>query len=295
VLEVGADPLPVLANVGQIYQVLLNLCGNANDAFEGRPGNIVVSLAMIGAGHPDRQIFEGGGHEPDMAVAIGGGIEPDQAYAAIHVADNGGGMLQATIDRIFEPFFTTKERGHGTGLGLAVVHGIVTAYQGAYVVRSRLGAGSDFSIYLPLAQPTAVARRDRVVTPRGLESVLVIDDEVDLTDMLSIGLGRLGYDVTGCNDPVEALAAFEEDPEAWDIVITDQAMPAMKGTAVIKRLKAMRPACPVILCTGFADGATEEAALAAGADAFLLKPVEAQRIAQTLRTLLDHGAVAPVG
>jgi signal transduction histidine kinase/ActR/RegA family two-component response regulator len=287
-MELGADPLPVLANVGQIYQVLVNLCGNANDALAGNPGTVVVSLALIDRDHADRRLFEGGGHERDLAVAIGGLIAPDWPYAALRVTDTGGGMLQKTIDRIFDPFFTTKELGHGTGLGLAVVHGIVSAYGGAYVVKSRVGAGSEFSIYLPLVESAPVEPCDRAGPPRGEESVLVLDDEVDLTDMLSIGLGRLGYDVTCCNDPVEALSAFEQDPDAWDIVITDQAMPAMKGTAVIKRLKAIRPRCAVILCTGFADGATEEAAIEAGADAFLLKPIETQRIAQTLRELLDQ-------
>jgi CheY-like chemotaxis protein len=274
--------------------VLLNLCGNANDAFEGKPGNIIVSLALIGRDHPDRGVFEGGGHEPDLAVATGGWIDPDRPYASIRVVDNGGGMLQATIDQIFEPFFTTKDRGHGTGLGLAVVHGIVTAYQGAYAVRSRVGGGSDFSIYLPLAEPAPVERRARARTPQGQESVLVVDDEVDLTDMLSIGLGRLGYDVTCSNDPVEALSAFEQDPDAWNIVVTDQSMPTMTGTTMIKRLKTIRPDCIAILCTGFADGSAEDVALEAGADAFLLKPVEAHGVARTLRDLLDRRAVASV-
>ena len=287
-MEVGADPLPVLANVGQLYQVLVNLCGNANDALEGKPGSIAVSLARIDRDHPDRQLFEGGGHEPGLAIAIGGRIEPDRAYAAIRVVDSGAGMLQQTIDRIFEPFFSTKDRSHGTGLGLAVVHGIVTAYGGAYVVKSRLGAGSEFAIYLPLVETAPPAVRDHDGPPHGEESVLVLDDEVDLTDMLAIGLGRLGYDVTCCNDPLEALAAFEQDPDAWDIVITDHAMPVMTGTAVVERLKALRPHCPVVLCTGFADGGTEETARAAGADAFLLKPVEPQQLARTVRRLLDQ-------
>ena len=294
VMELGADPLPVLANVGQIYQVLVNLCGNANDALDGNPGSIVVSLALVGREHADRRVFEGAGYEPDLAIAIGGQLDPERAYAAIRVIDSGAGMVQQTIDRIFEPFFSTKGRSRGTGLGLAVVHGIVHAYAGAYLVKSRLGAGSEFAIYLPLVETAPETEAAGAGPPIGNESVLVIDDEVDLTDMLSIALGRLGYDVTCCNDPLEAVAAFEEDPHAWDGVITDQAMPTMTGTAVIRRLKTLRPDCPVVLCTGFADGATEQGALAAGADAVLLKPIEAHRIARTIRELFDrHDPAVP--
>jgi signal transduction histidine kinase/ActR/RegA family two-component response regulator/uncharacterized protein YigA (DUF484 family) len=288
VMELGADPLPVLANVGQIYQVLVNLCGNANDALEAKPGSIVVSLARVGREHPDRRVFEGAGYEPDLAIAIGGQLDPERAYAAIRVIDSGAGMVQETIDRIFEPFFSTKGHSRGTGLGLAVVHGIVHAYAGTYLVKSRLGAGSEFAIYLPLVETAPETATAGAGPPIGNESVLVIDDEIDLTDMLSIALGRLGYDVTCCNDPLEAVAAFEQDPDAWDGVITDQAMPTMTGTAVIQRLKELRPGCPVVLCTGFADGTTEQDALAAGADTVLLKPIEAHRIARTMRDLFDR-------
>jgi CheY-like chemotaxis protein len=212
----------------------------------------------------------------------------------MRVTDSGTGMDQATLDRIFEPFFTTKPRSRGTGLGLAVVHGIVTAYQGAYLVQSRIGVGSALAIYLPLALAHAHTADDAAVTEpvRGGESVLIVDDDVDLADMLSIALERLGYDVTCCNDPRQALDAFEQDPGAWDLVITDQVMPAIKGLELIERLKAIRPDCVTVLCTGFADNVSETRALAAGADLFILKPAEPRHIAECIRELLDRRVAA---
>ncbi len=291
-VALGADPLPVLANVGQISQLLLNLCVNANDALEGQAGNITVTLALIGLDHPDRGVFDGGPRDLESALALGGRLDPDRRYGAIRVADSGAGMEQAIVEQIFEPFFTTKEGGHGTGLGLAVVHGIIMAYDGAYLVRSRVANGSEFSLYLPLDEslPEAATKAQGAAALRGGESVLIVDDEVDLTDMLSIGLERLGYDVTSCNDPFEALHAVEQDPGAWHVVVTDQMMPAMRGVALIERLKAIAPDVATLLCTGFADGTTEAAARHAGADAFLMKPLEAHRIARQMRALLDRRA-----
>ncbi|MBI3516450.1 MAG: response regulator, partial [Proteobacteria bacterium] len=241
--------------------------------------------------------FGGGPRDLESALARGGRLDPGRRYGAIRVADSGAGMDQATVEQIFEPFFTTKEGGHGTGLGLAVVHGIVMAYDGAYLVRSRVGTGSEFSLYLPLDETIseAATETDGTASLRGDESVLIVDDEVDLTDMLSIGLERLGYDVTCCNDPFEALHAFEQDPGAWDVVVTDHMMPAMRGVALIERLKTISPGVATLLCTGFSDGATEEAARRAGADAFLMKPLEAHRIAQQMRALLDQRASTTVG
>jgi signal transduction histidine kinase/CheY-like chemotaxis protein len=290
-IEAGPKPLPVLVNPAQIYQVLLNLCVNANDALEGE-GSIVVSLGQIDREHRDRRVFEGGVRVPDGAVAIGGRLDDAHSYAVLRVTDSGAGMDQATVDRVFEPFFTTKPRGRGTGLGLAVVHGIVTAYQGGYLVQSQVGVGTEFSIYLPLAVVEAAAATDAAADDafRGGESVLIVDDDVDLADMLSIALERLGYDVTCCNDPLEALEAFEQDPGAWEVVVSDQVMPGMKGLELIGRLRALRPDCVSVLCTGFADDVSEARALAAGVDMFVLKPCEPRLIAERVRELLDRRA-----
>jgi len=293
----GADPLAALINEGQVHQVVLNLCLNANDALHGRPGEVSVRLARIDEDHPDRRRFATACPEPGTALATGGRLDPQRNYAAISVADTGVGMDQTTLDRIFEPFYTTKETGRGSGLGLAVIHGIVAAYAGAYRVTSRLGRGSEFTIYLPLSDmaqlvaPSAVSR-DAV---RGSESIMVIDDDVGITEMMAIGLERLGYDVTSSNDPIEAVHAFEQDPGAWDAVVIDQTMPGMLGTELAKRIKAVRPDCPIVLCTGGADPIVDEGERElSGIDETLFKPLEPRRVAERVRRLFERQH-APVG
>jgi PAS domain S-box-containing protein len=290
-IDVGTTPLPVLINEGQVAQMLLNLCVNASDAMGGAPGSVALRIERIDADHPDHQRFADTTRHADVARATGGALDREHSYCAVRVSDTGCGMNQATVDRIFEPFFTTKGPGRGTGLGLAVIHGIVTAYDGAYLVNSTRGRGSEFVLYLPLADAAevvpAVPAADQGLT--GSESLLIVDDEVDMTDMLSIGLERLGYDVTCSNDPVEALRGFEEDTDAWDVVIADRTMPTMTGTALIERIKALRPNCPALLYTGFADAmAARTAPGKAGADAVLLKPIEPRRVAAKVRELLDR-------
>jgi signal transduction histidine kinase/CheY-like chemotaxis protein len=288
-VDLGSAPLPMVVNAGQVHQVLLNLCLNANDALDGAPGAITITLARLDPGHPDRRLGSAEG-EAGVACAVGGQLDPERSYAAIRVGDTGCGMDQATLDRVFEPFYTTKGPGRGTGLGLAVTHGIVTAYAGAYRAVSRRGEGSVFTIYLPLADASVDTTAPTAIDDalRGPESVLLIDDDADMTEMMSTGLERLGYDVTSSNDPVEALQAFEQDPEAWDIVVTDQAMPGMLGSELATRIKARRPGCPVVIYTGYADRAVDAATREPGsADVTVLKPIEPRRVAEHIRRLLE--------
>ena len=284
-IQIGGAPLPVSVNNSQIHQILLNLCINANDALDGRPGAITLSLTGVAPG----QLALPAPAE-DVAQTAHGRVQPDLAYARLTVTDDGAGMDAATLARVFDPFFTTKSPGHGTGLGLAVVHGIVSAYDGVYTVESRIGAGTTFSIYLPMAETAAAETGDagRPDRPRGNETVLVVDDEPDLLEMMRVGLARLGYAVTGYSDPAHALEAFRREPDRWDVVVTDQVMPGINGGALIAKLREIRPLCPIILCTGFSDGATERLANEAGVAGFFLKPVEPQRIAETIRTLRDR-------
>ncbi|MBI3513664.1 MAG: response regulator [Proteobacteria bacterium] len=279
-------------NNTQFHQILLNLCINANDALGGRPGTITLSLTRLAAGHRDALVPA---PRDAAAVTVGGSLRPDRGYVRLTVTDDGVGMDAATLARAFDPFFTTKHPGLGTGLGLAVVHGIVAAYDGAYAVESALGHGTSISIYLPLADPVtaAVERAQQAARTRGRESILVIDDEQDLLDMMRIGLERLGYHVTGCADPLQALEIFRREPARWDVVVTDEVMPGIKGSALIAKLRQIRPQCPVVLCTGFSDGSIERRAKKVGAAGFFLKPVEPSRIAEKIRALLD--GLAPVG
>ena len=285
-------------NAAQINQILFNLCLNANDALQGEPGRIAVRLARISAGNADLLLLGKsaavGNTNADAGRVVAGTLRPDRAYARITVADSGSGMAAEVLKRIFDPFFTTKGRGRGTGLGLSVVHGIVMAYEGALHVTSRPGAGSVFNVYLPLVDVAAEAIPASRPVGRlgGRERVLVVDDEVVMTDVLTMALDRLGYEAVALNDPEEAVRTFAEDPAAWDVVISDQVMPGMKGLTLLERLKAIRPSLRFILCTGFSDGATEEDARAAGVDAFLLKPASPEDIASAIRRLFDRPAAA---
>jgi PAS domain S-box-containing protein len=290
-LEVLAVPEGLVAqvNAAQIGQILLNLCVNANQALQGKRGSISISLARVAPGAAETMVA---GTEVGANRAIDGTFHADRSYARITVADSGVGMEEDVLRQIFNPFFTTKARGQGTGLGLAVVHGVVQAYDGACIVTSRPDAGSVFAIYLPLAadgaEPTAAAALPP--EPRGRERVLIVDDDGDIRDVLSIGLDRLGYEVAALDDPEAAFAAFAEHPEAWDVVISDQTMPMMTGVSLLERLKALRPGLCFVLCSG--DGASEAAARTAGAAAFFVKPVSPPEIARAIRQLIDAPAAA---
>jgi PAS domain S-box-containing protein len=288
-LTATEEGLVAEVNAGQISQILLNLCLNANDALQSEPGTVSIELSRLRKGDRVATAIDANAAEAEMRL-VTGELYPSRDYARLTVVDTGVGMSAEVLKRIFDPFFTTKERGRGTGLGLSVVHGIVMAYGGACVVTSRPGTGSVFAIYLPLTAIEAATAASEAAMPvlRGRERVLVVDDETEMTDMLTIGLDRLGYEVVALNDSEEALAVFTEDPKAWDVVISDQVMPRMKGLTLFHRLKSVRASLRFILCTGFSDGATEKTALAAGVDAFLLKPVSPEQLAASIRRLLDE-------
>jgi PAS domain S-box-containing protein len=295
-IDVKMDQGGIVAsvNAGQFSQILLNLCVNANDALAGRPGKISIELTQVNSGDADYARFESGVlvHETQLYPAEGrvfaGALDAERSYARLTIADTGVGMGPDVLGRIFDPFFTTKERGSGTGLGLSVVHGIVLSYDGACTVASRPGAGSVFTIYLPVSKGMVKAAAAPSSQTRGRERVLIVDDEVDLSDSLSIGLKRLGYTVTAINDPRTALEIFAGDPGVWDIVVSDHLMPHMTGKILFAELKVLRPSLRFILSSGFGDGSSEKTALSVGMDAFLLKPVSAEQLAACIRRVLDH-------
>jgi signal transduction histidine kinase/ActR/RegA family two-component response regulator len=280
IVEVNDSQLPVLGNEGQIHQVLLNLCLNARDALGSKPGTITIRLSQF---HPDPEACS-------EAARLGAGqLEQDLDYVLIAVSDTGAGMDAATQSRIFEPFFTTKGLGRGTGLGLAVVHGIVTSYGGVIHVESTPGEGTTFEIYLPLEDAPLEAEEAGLPAQhdvRGEERILVVDDDPDLAHVLTIGLQRYGYEVMSLTDPVKALGVFMQAPERWDLVVSDQVMPGMTGLALIAKLKAVRPQLQAILYTGFQEGITESTAAQQGADALLHKPVSPRTLADHIRRVM---------
>tara|TARA_R110001592_G_scaffold25555_4_gene96972 strand:- start:1585 stop:8892 length:7308 start_codon:yes stop_codon:yes gene_type:complete len=289
-----------MTNAGQMSQVLMNLGVNANDAFSGVDGIINIGLERISAGSKLLSAHEGPVKttpEDFMEIremedgawqVVAGAIDAGSDHVMIYVEDTGPGIAEPVLRRLFEPFFTTKEAGKGTGLGLPVVHGIVTAHHGAIRVHTRLGKGTRFEVFLPCAAPGSDrAAADEVaekVTGRGM--ILIVDDESEVADMVSIGLERLGYEAGVCSGGGEAIEVFADTPDLWRAVISDQIMPDMRGMEMIRRIKEIRPDVPCILCTGYSDTLTEETARAGGADAFFQKPVSASRLGRVLADLL---------
>ena len=266
-------PLLVQGNETQLAQIVVNLCINAHDALGGRPGEIDIRLSRADPAAPER----------NRPMVLGRLLE-GRCYARLDIRDTGSGIPDENLERIFEPFFTTKERGRGTGLGLAVVHGLVHSHEGACSIASKPGRGTCFSVYLPLAEAALdePPRQHKQGDLRGRERVLVVDDEIDITDMLSIGLERLGYEVAALDDPAEAVEIVAEAPELWDVVVTDHLMPNLNGLELGSKLKGLRADLIVILCTGLNDGTIEERTRLRGIDAFFPKPVEPEQIAATI-------------
>ena len=249
----------VLANPVQLQQVVMNLCANAEYAMRPKGGQLEICLDSVDI-------------NATMAATL-----PDLIpgpYIRLTVRDTGHGMKPEVLERIFEPFFTTKGPGEGTGMGLAVVHGIITSYTGAMTVASTPEQGTTFAIYLPqLPGVVEVTDRTEETLPKGEGHILFVDDETALANLAQAMLTRLGYDTEVYTSSRAALAAFQAAPQGFDLVITDQTMPHMTGEALTLALRHIRPDIPVILCTGFSHIMTIEKAAMLGIDVFLMKPL----------------------
>jgi CheY-like chemotaxis protein len=212
-----------------------------------------------------------------------------QRCARLSVTDNGQGMDTETKTRIFEPFFTTKTGAQGTGLGLAVVHGIVHAHGGKIVVTSKPNEGSTFEVFLPLTEDAAstVSAQQTVAAVHGQgERILYIDDDAALVFLVERLLRAQGYDVMGVKSSDDALHIIRSDPYAFDLVVTDYNMPGPSGLEVIKALSIMRPDLPVILTSGFVDESLRERALALGVRHIVHKPDTVEELCQTIQSVL---------
>jgi CheY-like chemotaxis protein len=208
-------------------------------------------------------------------------------YLRLTVSDTGCGMDAKTMERIFDPYFTTKEVGKGSGLGLAVVNGIVKRHEGAVIVRSEPGKGATFSVYIPRIE-TAVAIP--VETPHeasiGTESILLLDDEQAVVEMGTAILEGLGYKLATETDSLRALEVFRAGPNEFDLIITDYAMPKMTGMDLAKEVRRLRPDIPILLCTGFSEKITSDSVKELGMD-LLMKPYGMRQISQAVRKILD--------
>ena len=286
---------PVLADATQVEQALLNLCTNAVHAIGAERGSIHVEATAL---QPDQRLSE------RLGLAAGD-------YVALTVRDSGPGMSAAHLERIFEPFFTTKPVGQGTGLGLAVVHGVMRTHEGAVDVHSTPGHGSRFTLYFPVvptsaaskladaatlappeASPLATKTTDTSPTvaqcdpPPRQPHVMYVDDDQALVFLVQRLLRRRGYVVSGFTDPHEATAALRADPHCYDLLVTDYNMPGFCGVDLVREARLIRPDLPVALASGYVTAEIEQAALAEGARALIHKPNDVEELCATVQRLI---------
>ncbi len=270
----------VFADLTQLHQIIMNLCTNAKHAMSEKGGTLNVSLTPVEI-QPD---------QPGEKLEL-----PSGAYVKLEVSDTGHGIGEEVMPRIFDPFFTTKERGEGTGLGLSMVHGMVKSFNGSIFVKSELGKGATFSIYLPVIKQEVLEEDNGDIIRGGNESILVVDDEIALAKMLERTLTRLGYNVTSFTSSVDAYTEFKNQPHNFDLVITDMTMPKMTGAELAKKIFKISREVPIIMCTGFSETINKESAREIGIKDYVLKPVIKQKIAQIVRDVLDKKSTISLG
>lgn len=273
--NIDPDCAPVLADPTEIHQLIMNLCTNAYHAMRESGGVIGISLQPI-------QLQQG---DLDKKINLAPG-----SYLKLEVSDTGVGMTKDLYDKIFEPYFTTKEKGEGTGLGLAAVHGIVTTIHGDISVYSEPGQGTTFIVYLPTvaeASRETTPDEDAAPIPMGNERILLVDDDASIVDLNRELLSGLGYEVTAYTSSVDTFDVFQNRPDSFDLVITDMSMPGMTGAKLAEEILTIRPGMPIILCTGFSEMINEEKARSLGIRAFIMKPYLKKDLAVTIRNVLD--------
>ncbi len=269
------DPLAMIyADPIQIHQVVMNLCTNAAYAMREVGGILEVGLSRV-------QVDSGTvGGNPNLRAG---------PYVRLTVKDTGHGMTPEIMERVFDPFFTTKGKGEGTGLGLSVVYGIIKSLEGTITATSKPGEGTTFEILLPRVEESefVIEREIAERIPTGHERILLVDDEETLVEMAQSLLENLGYQVTGVSDSMKALDLFRQNPDGYDLIITDQTMPAMTGCAFAREVKKKREDIPIILCTGLMEAVAEDQARQTGVQEFLMKPYVVGELSRTVRNVLD--------
>jgi PAS domain S-box-containing protein len=274
--ELETQTSPVLADATQIHQVVMNLGANAEYAMRETGGMLIVKLDQV-------QVNEGN-------VLLRKGI-PVGSYIRLTVSDSGKGIAPNIQKRIFDPFFTTKAVGEGTGMGLSVIHGVVTTHGGAIQVESREGGGTTFFIYLPCSKAVLSTGPSLAVTPAnffGQGRVMFVDDEVSIARWGKDMLEALGYHVSVFTNASDALEAFKQDTDHFDVLVTDQTMPGMTGERLAQHVMSLRPNFPVILCSGFSYTMNEHKAEEIGLQAYLTKPVLMDDMARAIQAAIHQ-------
>lgn len=271
--QIQSDCGTIIADQTQLHQIAMNLVTNAYHAVEKTNGKISVVL---------KETEISIGDLPDST------LQPGQ-YVVLTISDTGDGMNHNMIEKIFEPYFTTKEQGKGTGLGLAVVYGIVKEHGGHITVYSEIGIGTTFNVYLPVMKADTEYTREKTgpQIQTGNESILLVDDEVSVVKLEKAILERLGYEVTAFSSSPEALETFRANPAAFDLIISDMTMPDITGDKLAEELLSIRPDIPILICTGFSERINKAQAEEIGVKGFLMKPIIKSEMAKEVRNVLD--------
>ena len=305
--NIQADQGTVDADPTHIHQVLMNLCTNAAHAMQENGGILEVGIQNMDFGlrsadfRKDEKRTTLVGHASDSTGQTNQISESQIEYLDIlpghylelTVRDTGIGMTPDVLGRIFYPYFTTKEKGHGTGLGLSVVHGIIKSHGGSITVESKPGQGTTFHVYLPRMEYSKETANKMAASPykgipTGHERILFIDDEQALVDIGKQMLEHLGYEVIIRTSSIEALELFKAEPDRFDLVITDMTMPNMTGERLAKAMIKIRPDIPIIVCTGFSERINEETVRQIGIRKLAMKPLVMQDLAGAIRRVLGN-------
>lgn len=263
-----------MADATKIHQVVMNLCTNAYHAMRDSGGILSVGLRDV----------ENADHIPVIH-----GKHQQGPYIRLEVRDSGMGMDQEIINKIFEPYFTTKDPDKGTGLGLAVVHGIIEEHQGYITVTSEPGKGSSFCVFLPVTrdrEESAPEIMPAEIPVQGKGNILLVDDEISILDSIQTYLKHQGYTVTAVKNGLDALREFEKDPHKFDIIISDVTMPGLTGDILARKALALRPDIPVFLCSGYSEKHPEHLLMGIGIRKFLQKPVIPYELAIEIQKVL---------
>ncbi|MCJ7539742.1 MAG: response regulator [Desulfobacterales bacterium] len=264
----------IFADLTQIHQLMLNLCTNAAHAMEDTGGILEIGIKNVVLDEVSAALY------PDLTTG---------EYVKLTISDTGPGINPEIRNRIFDPYFTTKDVGKGTGMGLSVVHGIVKSHGGVIIIDSELERGTTVSIFFQVVEKEAVEEIEtEEELPVGNERILFVDDEASMVYVGRYRLERLGYKIEAKTSPVEALEAFNANPDQFDLVITDMSMPQMTGDQLVKEILKTRPDMPTILCTGFSEKIDEDKAKEIGIRQYIEKPINRRDLAFMVRKVLDE-------
>jgi nitrogen-specific signal transduction histidine kinase/CheY-like chemotaxis protein len=273
--SIPADLGQIMGDPSQINQAFMNLCTNARHAMAEAGGTLTVQMR-------ERDVGKAGSVSTDPGL-------PPGPYVELTVSDTGKGIDPHDLQRVFEPYYSTKGTGDGTGLGLAMVHGIVARHNGSVTVESERDRGTVFRLYFPMLPSVSAEEHPAAdVMPSGSESLLFVDDEEATVIAMQEMLADLGYTVYATCSSRDALKTFRRVPERFDLVITDQTMPELTGVDLATEMMALRPGLPIILCTGYSDRVDREEAYRLGIREYVMKPLEMLDIATTIRGILDE-------